>query len=122
VSPKRHERVAPPPVGDEWEVRFGSNDAAKGWESLCSQARGNARDAFDLLRANPRPPEDGRHTRLRGDLASREFGGRSLEQWEIEVTAGGRILYLVDDEKHTVWLVVASTKHPKKTEPRSGRR
>jgi len=32
---------------------------------------------------------------------------------EIEVTGGGRIFYLVDDEKRTVWVVVASLKHPK---------
>jgi hypothetical protein len=54
--------------------------------------------------------------RLRGSLARRKFGGSELEQWQIEVTGGGRIWYLVDDDAHTVWLVHAGTGHPKATE------
>jgi mRNA-degrading endonuclease RelE of RelBE toxin-antitoxin system len=122
VSPKRRDRVAPPSIDDEWNVRFATSEAAKGWDDLCTQATGNTRDAFELMRSNPRPPEDGRHTRLRGGLATNEFDGRTLEQWEIEVTGSGRILYLVDDDKHTVWVVYASMRHPKKTERRSGRK
>jgi hypothetical protein len=68
------------------------------------------------MRSNPRPAEDRRHTRLRGDLATRTLDGRELGQWEIEVTGGGRILYLVDDAKRTAWVVVASLRHPKITE------
>jgi len=88
----------------------------KSWDELCRQATTSARDAFELMRSNPRSPEDRRHTRLRGDLAVREFDGRELEQWEIEVTGGGRIFYLVDDRRHTVWVVYASLRHPKRTE------
>jgi mRNA-degrading endonuclease RelE of RelBE toxin-antitoxin system len=33
----------------------------------------------------------------------------------VEVTGGGRIWYLVDEETRTVWVVQASTKHPKRT-------
>jgi hypothetical protein len=116
VSPKPKDRAAPPPVHDEWDVRFGTNEAAKGWDELCRQVATNTRAAFELMRSNPRPPEDKRHTRLRHDLATRIFDGRELEQWEIEVTSGGRIFYLVDDAKHTMWVVVASPKHPKITE------
>lgn len=116
MSPKRKDRAAPPPVRDEWDVRFGTNEAAKGWDELCRQAATNKRLAFELMRSNPRPPEDRRHTRLRGDLAKRSFDGREFEQWEIEVTGGGRIFYLVDDAKHTVWIVLASQRHPKITE------
>jgi len=83
---------------------------------------GNTRAAFELMRSTPRPPEDRRHTRLRGDLATRSFEGRELEQWEIEVTGAGRIFYLVDDDKHTVWVVHAGAGHPKVTDKRSGRR
>jgi len=39
-----------------------------------------------------------------------------LEQWQIEVTGGGRIWYLVDDDARTVWLVEAGTGHPRATE------
>lgn len=116
MSPKRKDRTAPPPVDNEWDIRFGTNEAAKGWEELCRQAATNTRTAFELMRSNPRPAEDRRHTRLRGGLASRTLDGRELEQWEIEVTGGGRIFYLVDDAKHTVWVVFASLRHPKVTE------
>ncbi|WP_329255923.1 hypothetical protein OG417_15335 [Actinoallomurus sp. NBC_01490] len=116
MSPKRRDRVAPPPVGDEWDVRFGTTEAAKDWPELEKQAATNVRDAFELMRSNPRPPEDTRHKRLRGELAFRDHGGRRLEQWQIEVTSGGRIFYLVDDVERTVWVVYASCRHPKKTE------
>jgi hypothetical protein len=116
VSPKRNDRVAPPPRPGEWEIRYATSEAAKGWEDLCRQAPGNTRDAYDVMRTNPRPPQDGRHHRLRHDLATRKFGGQELEQWQIEVTGGGRVWYLVDDEARTVWLVHAGTGHPKATE------
>jgi len=116
VSPKRKDRVAPPATGSEWEVRFGTADAAKGWEELCRQAPGNTARAFGLMRSGPRAAGGPRHTRLHGDLATRTFDGRGLEQWQVEVTGGGRIWYLVDDDKHTVWVVEASPGHPKATD------
>jgi hypothetical protein len=116
MSPKRLNRVAPPPVGDEWDVRFGTSEAAKGWPELGSQFTSNAREAFEVMRANPRPPQDATHYRLRGALASREFQGRELEQWQIKVSDSGRIWYLPDDEKRVVWVVLASPAHPKETE------
>lgn len=122
MSPKRRDRAAPPPVGNEWEVRFGTNEAAKGWDDLCAQVPENTRAAFEMMRSNPRPPADGTHYQLRDDLATREFGGRSLEQWQVKVSNSSRIWYLPDDEKHAVWIVHASMAHPKATEPRSGKR
>jgi hypothetical protein len=38
MSPKRLDRVPPPSVNDEWHVRFGTTEAAKGWEDLCIYA------------------------------------------------------------------------------------
>lgn len=116
MSPKRGDRVAPPPVGDEWDVRFITSHAASGWEDLCTQAPGNTRGAWDLMRTKPGPPETPRHTRLRGKLGTGEYGDRSLERWEIEVTGGGRIFYLLDRDKHTVRVEVAGTGHPKITD------
>jgi hypothetical protein len=116
VSPKRGDPVAPPPIEGEWEVKFGDNDAAKGWSDLCVEARTRTRKAYELMRSNPRPPQDETHYRLRGGLATRTLGGRDLEQWQIKVSGSGRIWYLPDDEKHTVWVVLASIAHPKETE------
>jgi mRNA-degrading endonuclease RelE of RelBE toxin-antitoxin system len=111
MSPKRLDRVAPPPTGDEWDLRFGTTEAAKGWVDLCAQARNVIREAFDLMRSGPRPPEDPTHYRLRGDLSTRRWNGRDLEQWQIKIGSSGRIWYLPDDETHTVWLVYASPAH-----------
>jgi hypothetical protein len=122
VSPKRLDRVAPPPVGDEWEVRFGTSEAAKGWDDLYAQVPENSRDAFEMMRSDPRPPADASHYQLRDDLATREWQGRTLEQWQVKVSGGGRIWYLPDDAKHTVWIVRASAGHPKETEGRSRKR
>ena len=49
MSPKRKDRVAPPAVKDEWDLRFGTNEAAKGWEELCRQAATNTRAAYDIM-------------------------------------------------------------------------
>lgn len=39
-----------------------------------------------------------------------------MEQWQYEVTAGGRIWYLVDSARRTLWIKAAGTGHPKATE------
>ncbi|MFJ9847143.1 hypothetical protein ACIRYZ_43320 [Kitasatospora sp. NPDC101155] len=117
MNPKRGDDVAPPPVGDEWRVRFGTTEAAKGWGELCAEAPGNARRCFEALRANPlaRTDPDRQH-RLRGRLATRILGGAELSQWEYEVTAGGRVRYVVEEATRTVYVVYASPRHPKDTD------
>ncbi|MFF0412440.1 hypothetical protein ACFYUY_18640 [Kitasatospora sp. NPDC004745] len=78
---------------------------------------GNTRRCFEALRANPLARSDpDRQHRLRGRLATRVFGGVELPQWEYEVTAGGRMRYLVDEAARTVHLVYASPRHPKDTD------
>jgi hypothetical protein len=116
VSPKRLERVAPPPAEGEWDVRFGTSEAAKSWDDLCAHAASSTREAFELIRVSPRPPQDHAHYRLRGGLGTREFKGRALEQWQVKVSGSGRIWYLPDDDARTVWIVYASAAHPKETD------
>lgn len=114
---KRGDRVAPPPKADEWELIFGNSDAANGWEELVRQAPGPTREAFDAISRDPRDTARlGRQHRLRGDLATLRVGGEELEQWQYEVTAGGRVWYCVDPKRKRVVLTYASTKHPKITE------
>jgi hypothetical protein len=71
------------------------------------------------MRDDPGPgpgKPDRRHHQLRGDLATVVHGGKVLPRWQIEVTAGGRIWYALDEERHTVRVTHASTGHPKETE------
>ncbi|WP_030546513.1 hypothetical protein [Streptomyces albus] len=116
MTPKRGDDVAPPPIGAEWRVRFATNEAAKGWGQLGAEAPGNTRRCFEALRRDPLSMADPeRQHRLRGRLASGMLGGREYPQWEYEVTAGGRVRYLVDQPRRTVHLVLASTRHPRDT-------
>jgi hypothetical protein len=117
VSPRRGDEVAPPPIGEEWRLRFATTEAAKGWSDLCAAAAANTRRCFEALRTNPLSTSDpDRQHHLRGRLATRTLNGKDLPQWEYEVTAGGRVRYVVDEPRHTVHLVYASTRHPKDTE------
>jgi hypothetical protein len=92
-------------------------ESANGWEDLCKQAPGNTLDAWTIMRTNPAPPvQSPRHHRLRAGLATGSHRGRKLDRWQIEVTGSGRIWYLVDSERTTIWIHYAGPGHPKATE------
>ena len=115
--PKRNELVARPKAPSGWTIKFGTTEAANGYEALCEQAEAATATAYDAITANPRSHTNpGKHHRLAGKLASRSFKEKDLEQWQYEVTSAGRIWYVIDDPNLTVWLVAASVGHPKKTE------
>jgi hypothetical protein len=117
VPAKRGDRAAPPPRPGEYDVRFANTDAAKGWEELCRQAPGNTRTAHDTIRADPCPTTPSpRHHRLRHDRGWGSHDGKTLEQWQYEVTSGGRIWYLVDPDRDIAWVTYAGTGHPKATD------
>lgn len=70
MSPKRGDRATVPPPDGEWDARFGTTDAAVGWEELCRHAVTSTRRCLDILRADPRSAADhDRQHQLRGDLA-----------------------------------------------------
>lgn len=112
---KRKERVAPPPAAGGWDFRHANNDAAKGWEKICSVAPANARTAWEKISADPRQRDSRQHP-LKGTLGNRLVNGTELEQWQYEVTSGGRLWYCIDDKAKTVWLTDAHVGHPKATE------
>ncbi len=116
--PKRGDRAAPPAREGEWTIIFADNASAIGWEDLCIAGSGNALKAWEHLSRNPRSRQSnpGRVGPLQHDLGKRRIAGRDLEQWQYEVTAGGRIWYCPDDERNLVHITYASTRHPKQTE------
>ena len=114
---KRGDRVAPSGRPGGWEARFATSEAAKGWELLCQTARANTWEAWTVLTERPTVAENpSRQHRLRGSLAMRQIGGATLEQWQYEVTAAGRIWYCPDPDRRIVWVVLASPSHPKATD------
>lgn len=117
MSPKRGDRVAPPADAGGWELRFATSDAAKGWEELCQQAASNTLTAWRELRSRPDTPSPTRrHHQLKGSLATALHGEVTMEQWQVEVTAGGRVWYLVDTARRTLWIKAAGTGHTKATD------
>ena len=117
MSPKRGDRVAPPPGKNDFDIRYYRKEAVDGWQDLCQQAPGATSDAWHQMRTNPAPqPETARHHQLKGKLAFADRNGETLPQWQIEVTGGGRVWYLFDEERRTCWVKVASTGHPKATD------
>jgi hypothetical protein len=109
--------VTVPPPDDEWDVRFGTSNAVRGWEELCRLALANTRRCLETLRCDPRSHGNhDRQHRLRGDLATHRHNGADLEQWEYEVTSGGRVRYVVNEDDRTVWIIYASPRHPKDTD------
>lgn len=117
VPAKRGDRVAPPGRPGGWEARFATSEAAKGWEELCRTARSSIWEAWLVLTERPTLPENpGRQHRLRGQLGSHQVKGKTLDQWQYEVTSGGRIWYCPDPAAEVVWIVAARTGHPKASE------
>jgi hypothetical protein len=117
VSLGKGDPVPPPPGKGEYEVKFASRAAAVGWQDLCRQAPGNTLDAWIQMRTCPAPVvPTSRHHRMKGDLATGTRNGKSYPQWQIEVTGGGRIWYLFDENATTCWLVHAGTGHPRQTD------
>lgn len=104
-----------PAVGDDWDLRFLKNPAVKGWDDLCQQQPEAAARAHDQLRTEPRRRSDRNHP-LKGNLATGSVGGRTLDRWQHEVTAGGRIFFLIDDTSRTIWFETVALGHPKATE------
>jgi hypothetical protein len=112
--PRRRGPVEP---AKEWELRFATNRVAKGWADLKAQFPNPLRDAYDAIASDPRcRTRPRRQWPLKGQLATRTIGGRTLEQWQYEVTGAARIWYCPDDENHVVWVTHAAVGHPKATE------
>ncbi|HEX6074217.1 MAG TPA: hypothetical protein VFZ32_03010 [Micromonosporaceae bacterium] len=72
---------------------------------------------FEKIRIAPRATDnlDRRH-RLKGNLGTGMFKGQEFERWQYEITAGGRVWYLIDDVNRTAWITYAGTGHPKATD------
>jgi hypothetical protein len=99
---RRGQRVAPPAAAGDWELRFATGEAADGWEELCANAPGPTKACWEQLRREPRR-HDQPQKQLRDNLAQRTIGGQTYEQWQYEVTGGGRVWYCPDGERRTVW-------------------
>ncbi|MER6951280.1 hypothetical protein ABT294_45420 [Nonomuraea sp. NPDC000554] len=86
---------------------------------MLSQVPENLDRAWIAITADPRCRDDvSRQHRLKFDLRTVKIDGLELEQWQYEVTGGGRIWYAIDDAQRVVWITQAGTGHPRQTDKR----
>jgi hypothetical protein len=121
VTGRRGSRVPPPPPPGGWTLRFDGSSAAEGWEQITSQFPGPTRRSVGSLETDPTARSERQHP-LRGGEGTTTVAGKTLEQWQYELTGGARILYAIDPANRTVWILEASPGHPKHTERVKGRR
>jgi len=91
--------------------------AYQGWQRLLTVAADNLDRAWVALTSDPRHIDQRQHP-LKGALGVVKVGGAALEQWQYEVTGGGRIWYAIDDDSRTLWITRAGPGHPKQTDTR----
>ncbi|SRR5882724_7579591 len=103
------------PRPQPWIVRTVDRQAAKGWDELAGQVLAAVDRAWVAITSDPRRVDSRQH-RLKGRLGTVIVLGQPMEQWQFEVTSGGRIWYAIDDQKRTLWLTHAGTGHPKRTD------
>jgi hypothetical protein len=115
--PKRGDRAAPPPRAEDWDVVLHTSEAVDGWEELCRAAPGPMWELWVILRERPtRATNPERQHRLRLAVKERKINGKVLDQWQYEVTGGGRVWYCPDPEAKKVYITLAGTRHPKQTD------
>lgn len=110
----KNDRVARPTKKGEYELRFATRQAEKGWRDLSSTLKGPLADAWDFLTNAPTRVTP-RNYPLRGQLATVTDAGEECQRWQHKPTARGdaRIWFFV--RKKTVYLEAVHTHHPNQT-------
>ncbi|MGA5817610.1 hypothetical protein ACPC54_07090 [Kitasatospora sp. NPDC094028] len=101
-------------------MRAADRQAYTGWQQLLKQVPENLDRAWVALTGEPRHVDQRQHP-LKGTLGTVKVAGALLEQWQYEVSGGGRIWYAIDDEQRTLWITRAGAGHPRQTETRGHR-
>lgn len=114
VAAKRGELVPRPPKKIEYEIRYATTDAAKGWQDLAATIRNPLAEAWDFLTRSPLTKTPTNYP-LRGELGTISRGGTTHERWQHKPTPQGtaRIWFFV--EGRTVYLEQVHTSHPNET-------
>jgi hypothetical protein len=114
VAAKRGELVPRPPKKIEYEIRYATAEAAKGWQDLAATIRNPLAEAWDFLTRSPLTKTPTNYP-LRGELGAISRGGETHERWQHKPTLKGtaRIWFFV--EGRTVYLEQVHTSHPNET-------
>ena len=111
---KNGELVHRPAKKIEYEIRFATAEARKGWRDLVATIRNPMSEAWDFLTRTPLQTTPTNY-RLKGELGTVLRGGTAHERWQHKPTAKGtaRIWFYVDER--TVYLEQIHTSHPNQT-------
>ncbi len=106
--------VTRPAKKSEYEIRFATTGAQKGWRDLVATIRNSTADTWDFLTATPTARTPTNYP-LRDELGVIRREGRTFERWQHKPTLKGtaRIWFYVDGR--TVYLEQVHTSHPSET-------
>lgn len=110
----KEERVHRPVKKTEYEIRFASRSAEKGWRDLQATQRNALADSWDFLTRTPH--ERGPLNQpMKAELAHVTYQGEDHERWQHKPVAQGdsRIWYFIVDR--IVYLEQVHTKKPNQT-------
>lgn len=114
MAGKKGELVPRPTKKTEYEIRFATAQALKGWRDLSATIRNALADTWDFLTHTPLTTTPTNYP-LRGDLATITRNNSTHQRWQHKPTIKGtaRIWFYVDDR--TVYLEQVHTSHPNET-------
>ena len=110
----KNEKVERPTKKSEYELRFASTQAKRGWTDLKATIRNSLVDSWDFLTQTPQL-ETPANYRLRGELGVVSRDGVAHDRWQHKPTLKGdaRIWFYVLDQ--VVFLEQVHTSHPNET-------
>lgn len=108
------ELVPRPPKKIEYEIRFATTHAKKGWNDLAATIRNSLADSWDFLTRTPMANVPTNYP-LKGGLRTITRDGKTYERWQHKPTLKGtaRIWFYVGGR--TVYLEQVHTSHPNET-------
>lgn len=114
MAGKRGELVPRPPKKVEYEIRFATAAARKGWQDLVATFRNQMADVWDFLTRTPdtRTPTN---YPLKGELGRVQRGGVTHQRWQHKPTAKGTARIWFYTEGCVVHLEQVHTSHPSET-------
>ncbi|MFK4299253.1 hypothetical protein ABH924_004434 [Arthrobacter sp. GAS37] len=110
----KESKVERPTKKNEYEIRFASVQATKGWTDLAATIRNPLADAWDFLTRTPEL-ETPTNYRLRGELELVTRNGATHDRWQHKPTlkGGARLWFYVEGQ--VIYLEQVHTSHPNET-------
>lgn len=110
----KESKVERPTKKSEYEIRFASAQAKKGWTDLSATIRNSLVDSWDFLTRTPQL-ETPFNYQLKGELGLVTRNGSSHDRWQHKPTLKGAARLWFYVEGQVVYLEQVHTSHPNET-------